>query len=107
MPKKTDNVVVITDDLIINHVDEIRELLIKTLKKQKKLEVVLSSINRIDISGLQLLVSLSNEAFLAKKEILYSGVFKDSFLFDINKVSFAQNILTNAEDLQNFIKDVV
>ncbi len=107
MSKKADNVVVITEDLTINNVDEIRENLLKYLKKSKKLEIVLSSLSRVDISGLQLLISLVNESCLTEKEIQFCGNFNDSFIFDINKVAFPPNTLINGEELQSFIKGVV
>lgn len=107
MPKKNVNKVDITEDLIINNIENIRENLLTHLDKSNKLEIVLSSTKNIDISGLQLLISLKREVLKLEKEVIFSGIFNDSFSEGLNKIIFNQGIINNGEDLQLLINEAV
>ena len=107
MSDKTAQLIKMTEDLIINNIEDLKLKLLEDLKKCNKLEITLSAVDNIDISGLQLLISLTREVENIKKDVIYSGQLKASFLEDINRIAFAPNIITNGEDLQRFINDTI
>ncbi len=107
MSKNTAHKIEITEDLIINNVEDIRLKFIEYLKSFEKLEIVLSVVKVIDISGLQLLISLSNECKNLGKDVLYSGQFNESFFENINRIAFSPAMLNSGEDLQKFINEAV
>lgn len=107
MSKNTAHKIEVSEDLIINNVRDIKLIFLDLLKNSDNLEISLAVVKDIDISGLQLLISLLGECKILGKDILFSGQFNDSFLENINRIAFAPAILNNGEDLQNFIKESV
>lgn len=95
------------DDLIINNVEEIKSNFLGHLKKSNKLEIDLSETQQIDISGLQLLISLVRESKNLEKEVSFIGLFNNSFSENLNRIAFAPMFITNGEELQEFLKGTV
>ena len=102
-----DIVVNIDSDLIIQNVESIRKTLLSEISKNSSINLNLSVVKKIDISGLQLLISLSSEAKKIGCVITYVGDLFPSFLDDINKIAFAPIGIVNSDDLLTFVKETV
>lgn len=107
MAIETVDILEIDEDLIINNIENIKKKIISHLGKHKSLELNLSKTNRIDISGLQLLISLVNEVKGTKKSLVFSGNLTENFTEEVNRISFSHLQLTTGEELKGYIDDTV
>lgn len=97
--------IILEKDLKIHNVEVIKEELLKKLDVQDDITIDLSSVEKIDVSGLQLLISIAVELKELKKEFLFTGEFNSNFSQDLNKICFSPNIISNGSELQSFIED--
>ncbi|OQY36922.1 MAG: hypothetical protein B6229_09155 [Spirochaetaceae bacterium 4572_7] len=101
------NSIVLQDDLIINYVVEIRDIFVDALTISGNSEFDFSRVSAIDISGLQLLISLFKESVLLGINIKLIGEFREEFKNDLNKILFCSEPINNIIDLTTFIKSVI
>ena len=102
-----DTRIVLQDDLIINYAVDTKDIFMDALTVNKISEFDLSKVSAIDISGLQLLISLFKEADLLGKDVMFVGEADENFINDINRISFSPEPINNIFDLTNFIRSVV
>jgi len=97
--------IILDKDLKIHNVEDIKDELLRKLDVKGDITIDLSSVEKIDISGLQLLISIVAELKELKKDYLFIGEFKSNFSQDLNKICFSPNIISNGSELQSFIED--
>lgn len=94
-------------NLTISEVIEAKRLLIQLLESGKSLEVDLSGLEEIDISGIQLLISFNKEVAILKRTVIYKGVFKEEFKSSLNSVLYLSEPMTNGEELSSYIDEII
>lgn len=95
------------ENLTIVEVVEAKNLLVQLIETGNKLEVDLSSLGSIDISGLQLLVSFYKEASILKKDVVLKGEFKQSFRDSLDEFLFVNEPIINGDELTGYIEDII
>lgn len=95
------------NELTISSVSNISSKLFEYLKATKKCELNFSKIEKIDISGLQLLISFLQEVTVLDKELSFIGILNNDFKEDLNRIIFNNINLDTSEDLLQYIKGLI
>lgn len=93
--------------LTISEIFEARSLLLQLLESGNSLDVDLSGLEDIDISGLQLLVSFAKEVSILKKNVNFKGIFTETFRDSLIEVAYLSEAITNGEDFSLYIEEII
>lgn len=107
MSQKVDYQIGLEGKLTIVYAQEMKLILIEVLNQGNTLEIDVSQLEEIDISGLQLLISFAREASLLGKSYQFTGVFTEKFKEEINDTSYLQSKMVNGEDLTQFLNEII
>lgn len=107
MEQRAVKIIKLKNDLIINYADEIKAQLIDSLVDDNDYDIDISLINKIDVSGLQLLIGFYKDVKLQGKSVTCSGIFKSNFVQEVNRATFTNNVLVNGDDLCKFIEETI
>lgn len=107
MQQKTDYTIALMGKLTISYAEEMKLTLMESLNQGISIKVDLSTLDEIDISGLQLLISFAKEAVLLGKEYQFIGIFNENFKENINRISYNSVDMVNGEDLTLFVGDII
>lgn len=95
------------DSLTINSANVVKSTLLESLQKSDLIKLDLSGVNKIDISGIQLLLSFVKEISLLGKEIVFEGVFTPEFKDDLNNLIFSKQHIDTGEEFLLCIKGLI
>lgn len=95
------------ENLTIAEVVEAKKLLDQLVDSGKKMEIDLSSLGNIDISGFQLLTSLCKEAAVLNKEVNLKGHLKNSFSESLNNLLFTTEQISSGNELTGYIEEII
>lgn len=99
--------IVINHDLLIQHSQECKELFLDAISKYNSITVDVSEVNKIDIAGLQLLIALAKEIDINSKTFKFIGELKENFKYSINHITFSNRLMSNGDDLTQFICEML
>lgn len=100
------NEIEITKDLTMINIKKISDRLLISIISGSNFNIDLSEIGNIDITGLQLLISLSKELNSLDQTLTFSGNLKENFRNDLEDLIFSVHEITTGPDLTKFIDDI-
>ncbi|MGL1891687.1 MAG: hypothetical protein OCD02_08670 [Spirochaetaceae bacterium] len=107
MAIKKGTTILLGNELIIEVIDSKKLDFLEYLEKGNSFKIDFSEIKKIDIIGLQFIISFYKEVTKAGKKIKFSGVFTDEFIEELNSIIFTLDRINNTNDLSNLIKEVI
>lgn len=107
MPSEALATINLIHDLSIKNVEQIKSNILEVMANEQTIRLDFSSVNSLDISGFQLLVSLMMEEKKSEFEVTFIGTFNEGFKEELNRIVFPSNTLNNGEELYSFVKGLL
>ena len=105
---ESENIIIKLDEkLTIHYAEESKTIFMDVLSNDSGVDVDFSNVEGIDISGLQLLISLYKEATLLGRDIDFVGEFSSSFKEELSSLTFSSESISESRALLEYIKGIV
>lgn len=85
---KETRILQLSGELVIQHAEELRSLLLESLENKSNIEIDLSMVTDADISSLQLLCSAHKTSIFQSKSLKFIGKISDAFRQNVETSGF-------------------
>lgn len=90
--------------LTIEQIKKVKEEILDEMSGFTQLKIDVSQISRIDLSGIQMLLSLLRTQFSSKKEIEFTGSFQKPVLETFRLGGFIPEGMKDTEEIENELR---